>query len=84
MRHFFYLFYSQHYKYRFTVKLGHAYVECRDVHTKISFEFFSYFQMYFLNKWSICTLYQMCIPLRGVLDLGCICTLYLKYNLNIF
>jgi hypothetical protein len=54
-------FYSHHYKYRFTVKLGHAYVLCRDVHAKFLFRIFSHFQIYFLNKESIYTLDQICI-----------------------
>jgi hypothetical protein len=60
-RLFFYLFYSRHYNYRFTVKLGHAYVVCRDVHAKFLFRIFLHFQIYFLNKGSICTLDQICI-----------------------
>jgi hypothetical protein len=58
-RHF--LFYSQHYKYWFTSKLGHTYVVCRDVHAKFLFGIFSHFQICFLNKESICTLDQICI-----------------------
>jgi hypothetical protein len=60
-RHFFYRFYSQHYKYWFTVKLGHAYVVCWDVHVKFLVRIFSYFQICFFNKGSICTLDQICI-----------------------
>jgi hypothetical protein len=60
-RDFFCLFNSQHYKYRFTTKLSHAYVVCQDVHTKFFFGIFWHFQMYFLNKGSIYTLDQICI-----------------------
>jgi hypothetical protein len=48
-------FYSQHYKYRLTAKFGHAYVVCQDIHVKFLFEIFSQFQIYYLNKGSICT-----------------------------
>jgi hypothetical protein len=43
------------------VKLGHIYVECRDVHVKFLFGNISHFQICFLNKESICTRDQMCI-----------------------
>jgi hypothetical protein len=62
-RHFFLSFYSQHYKYRFTMKLVHTYVVCRDIHVKFLFVIFSHFEMCFLNKESICTLDQICISL---------------------
>jgi hypothetical protein len=61
IRFFFCLFYSQYYKYRFIAKLGHAYLVCRDVHAKFLFRIFSHFQIYFLNKVSICSLDQICI-----------------------
>jgi hypothetical protein len=43
----FFVFYTEHLKYRFTAKLDHEHVEHESVHAKFLFEFFHIFKCVF-------------------------------------